>query len=238
MQKTEFTYTGGENLEVMCEAKKYNSFLASLVLLQKINSAAKILDIGAGIGVIAEILREKGFDVSCFEPDLKQAMILTEKKFPVYTSLEEIATDFDFIYAFNVLEHVENDTDAIASWAKKLKSDGQLLIYVPAFNILFSSMDKKVGHFRRYTRKTLMRTVAKAKLGAKKTAKYADCIGFFVTLIYKILGNNNGNINKKSLLFYDQVLFPASQIIDLFLNQLFGKNVYVVIHVKQGEIVN
>jgi SAM-dependent methyltransferase len=119
MEKNKFTYTGGENLEMMCEAKKYNSFLASLVLAQKINPSAKILDIGAGIGTVAEILREKGCDISCFEPDLNQARILTEKGFPVYTSLEEIATDFDFIYAFNVLEHIENDTDAINSWGGK-----------------------------------------------------------------------------------------------------------------------
>jgi SAM-dependent methyltransferase len=78
------------------------------------------------------------------------------KGFEVYTSLDEIPDEtFDWVYAFNVLEHINDDGQALAEWSTKLKTavESRLLIYVPAFEILFSSMDRQVGHFRRYRKK-------------------------------------------------------------------------------------
>jgi len=227
--KNEFTYTGTDNLEVMQEARNYNAFLVSLAL-RNVTTANSILDVGAGIGLFADIVRQKGGNVVCFEPDVMQAEIIDNKGITAYTSLDPIENEsFDFIYSFNVLEHIENDTEALESWASKLKPGGKMLIYVPAFNVLFSSMDKKVGHFRRYTRKTLTQKVTDAGLKIVKTAQYADSIGFLVTLVYKKFHKRNGDINKNSLIFYDRFLFPLSKLCDRVFSKMLGKNVYVTV---------
>ena len=69
---------------------------------------------------------------------------------------------FNYIYTLNVLEHIEDDAAALRSLHAKLTDGGKLLIYVPAFPVLYTSMDAKVGHVRRYTRDTLMTRVTAA----------------------------------------------------------------------------
>jgi SAM-dependent methyltransferase len=226
-----FKYTGTSNLEIMQEAVKYNSFLASLVLNRtKQLPPQKMLDVGAGIGVIAEQMRKAGHSVTCMEPDAQQANILAKKGFEVYISLEDVPNEaFDWVYAFNVLEHVADDKQALIEWSAKMKlcAESRLLIYVPAFEILFSSMDRQVGHFRRYQKRELTAKIRYAGLIPVAKIYYADCLGFLASMIYKFV-NKSGNIDRKSLIFYDRYCFPLSKIGDLFFRKLFGKNVFII----------
>jgi len=224
-----FAYSGSDNLVAMRESRNYNDFLTYLVISIGLDTEYKILDIGAGIGLFAEMLRNKGYHIFCIEPDVMQAELLQQKKFQVYTSVNEIEKQFDVMYALNVLEHIENDVCELSIWKAKLKEKGKLLIYVPAFNILFSSMDSKVKHFRRYTRKLLTQKVTEVGFKIVKPAQYADSLGFFATLIYKLFGSKKGNINTKFLIFYDRFLFPISKICDIFFRKIFGKNVYILV---------
>jgi cyclopropane fatty-acyl-phospholipid synthase-like methyltransferase len=230
MKETVFEYTGTSVLEVMQEAVKYSTFLASLILKQAKQPPQKMLDIGAGIGVIAEYMREAGHTVVCMEPDERQANILKSKGFEVYTSLEDVSDEtFDCVYAFNVLEHIADDEQALIEWATKLKTaaGNKLLIYVPAFDMLFSNMDRKVGHFRRYRKKQLITKIRQSGLIPVNDVQYIDCLGFFASLIYK-LTNRNGDISRKSIIFYDRYCFPLSKIGDIIFRKLFGKNVFIV----------
>lgn len=231
MSKTPFEYTGTSNLEVMQEAVKYNSFLVSLIL-KHTQSPQKMLDIGAGIGVLAEKIRDAGHTVVCMEPDAQQAAILKDKGFEVHTSLDDIPDEsFDRVYAFNVLEHIADDRQALEKWGMKLRKinrgGGRMLIYVPAFEMLFSSMDRQVAHFRRYRKKDLTEKVRQAGLTPVGSARYADSLGFLAALLYR-LTDKSGRIGRKNLIFYDRYCFPLSRIGDLLLGKLFGKNVFVI----------
>jgi SAM-dependent methyltransferase len=227
--KDAFKYSGGDNLDVMQHAVHYNKFLASLVTGRCIDLPIKALDIGAGTGTISELIRNAGWNVVCMEPDAMQAEMLRKKDFITHTVADTLAGEqFDFIYSFNVLEHIEDDKAALEKWSKWLKPNGTLLIYVPAFPCLFSSMDKKVGHFRRYRRKTLTQIVMSAGLQPLQTAGYIDSLGFFITWLYKLIHREDGNINRRSLIFYDRYLFPVSRLLDKLLYRLIGKNVFIV----------
>jgi ubiquinone/menaquinone biosynthesis C-methylase UbiE len=228
MTETEFTYTGASNLEVMQEAKRYNTWLVSLILKQAKSLPLKILDIGAGIGIFADAVKKEGHSVVCMEPDARQAILLQAKGFEVYKSLELVPDKtFDMIYALNVLEHIADDREALVRWSSKLKSGGSILIYVPAFRVLFSSMDTKVGHFRRYRRKELTEKVLQAGLQPEGKVRYADCLGFFAAWLYK-LTDKSGDIKRSGLIFYDRFCFPLSRTGDRIFGLLFGKNVFVV----------
>jgi SAM-dependent methyltransferase len=63
---------------------------------------------------------------------------------------------FDVIIASAILEHIENDIQTIQEWKRALKDHGDLIIFVPAFPILWSDHDILNKHFRRYRKKELL----------------------------------------------------------------------------------
>ena len=62
------------------------------------------------------------------------------------------------------MEHIKNDQEVITNLYDNLRKDGLLFLYVPAFQFLYSDMDKSVGHVRRYEKKELIRKVKKSGL--------------------------------------------------------------------------
>jgi 2-polyprenyl-3-methyl-5-hydroxy-6-metoxy-1,4-benzoquinol methylase len=227
------TYTGSDNLEIMAAAVNYNNFLMTL-LSDYIQPKFRILDIGAGIGTFAKKLRDEGYNVLCFEPDEIQAELIKSNGLPVASSIKEIElSSLDFIYSLNVLEHIEDDLDALTQWLALLKPGGRMLLYVPAFQILYSSMDKKVGHFRRYNKEELIRKSKAAGFDIIR-AEYADSLGFFASLMYKYFNNGSGDINHRALVFYDRIFFPISRFLDFFMNTIMGKNLYIIVERKLG----
>lgn len=220
-------YSGGENLEVMEEAVNYNRFLLSLIRSHA-SREQKILDFGAGIGTFASALAKEGYSIRCVEADERQAQSIAAKGIPVARSLDAISNEsVDYVYTLNVLEHIEDDSAILRDCQRKLVPGGNILIYVPAFQVLYSSMDKKVGHFRRYTIGDLSRKVCQAGFRVKE-ASYVDSLGFFASLLFKFAGNNSGDLNRKALIAYDRLLFPVSRMIDAAFKRTFGKNVLVV----------
>jgi 2-polyprenyl-3-methyl-5-hydroxy-6-metoxy-1,4-benzoquinol methylase len=62
---------------------------------------------------------------------------------------------FDTILCLNVLEHIENDDGALATFAALLKPGGRLVLQVPALRKLYGEIDRAIGHYRRYERNAL-----------------------------------------------------------------------------------
>ena len=226
-------YSGTDNLEIMAEAVNYNRFLVSLVLATAV-PGDRILDIGAGIGTFAKIVAASGFSVCCMEPDAAQAATIKESGLQVETSVDRFDDgSFDYIYSLNVLEHIEDDRQALRLWRTKIKPGGRLLIYVPAFQLLYSGMDRKVGHFRRYTRRQLADKAADSGFDIRSLA-YVDSLGFLASLAYKLIGNESGDINLRALIAYDRLVFPVSRFADPLLGRLIGKNVVLTATVPMG----
>jgi SAM-dependent methyltransferase len=236
MQEEEFVYTGPDNLEIMQEAANYNAFLQNLAQQHIPSKKALCLDFGAGSGTFAELLRDAGYkSIVCVELDKALAKTLKKKGFTVYSSLDDVADrSVDVIYLFNVLEHIESDHDMVKQMAQKLTKNGRVLIYVPAFQHLFSSMDKKVGHYRRYTRKMLADIIRGSGLTIKSN-RYYDPMGYFATLAYKVVGNNRGDLDPKKISFFDKRLFPLNKFMEPLTGKLFGKNVFIVGEVTEGK---
>ncbi len=220
-------YKGTDNLEVMAEAVNYNQFLIELVL-KYAKAGDRILDFGAGIGTFAKSISEHGYTVGCVEPDPNQASVIGNAGLTAYNDLDQIEdASLDYIYSLNVLEHIEDDRAMLQNIYRKIKPGGRLFIYVPAFQILYSSMDEKVGHHRRYTRSGLDAVVNAAGFKVQRS-RYADSLGFLATILYKIIGNTSGDVNVRALITYDRLIFPLSRIVDILLGSFIGKNVLLV----------
>jgi SAM-dependent methyltransferase len=219
--------TGTENLEVMKEAVKYNAYLASLVR-HAAPPGGRVLDFGAGLGTFAGILAAEGYAVVCVEPDANAlARLARNQDIEAHATIDEIPPlSVDGAYSLNVLEHVADDFAALLAMRERIRRGGTLVLYVPAFPILFSAMDRRVDHLRRYRKARLKELVSAAGFSISR-ATYVDSLGFFAALAYRIAGNRDGDIDRLALKFYDRFLFPVSRLLDLVCGPFFGKNLLV-----------
>ncbi len=222
-------YEGADNLEVLAGAVHYNRFLVEAVVRAS-RGATSAVDFGAGLGTLAAALAGRGLEVVCVEPDSGLREALLARGLRALGDLEAVPDGSrQFIYAINVLEHIEDDLGAVMRLRAKLRPGGRLFLYVPAFGVLFSSMDRKVGHRRRYTRSGVLQLAHRSKL-AVETIRYADSLGFFATLLYKWFGNPRGDLSPAAVRLFDRVLFPCSLELDrVGFSRLFGKNLLAVL---------
>jgi len=226
-------YSGRDNLEVMQEARNYNRFLLDLVS-SSARRAESVVDFGAGSGTFAKPLSSVVRKLICVEPDPVLSSMLRQQHLEVIDSLDRLDDgSVDFIYSLNVLEHITDDGSIARAWFRKLRPGGRALAYVPAFQALYTSMDPKVGHVRRYSRRTLCDCLTRAGFSIEET-RYADSAGFLATLTYKLVDNGQGDINRGMLKTYDKWIFPISRLIDSVSSRAFGKNVYALA-IKPGN---
>jgi predicted SAM-dependent methyltransferase len=210
-------YNGKDNLDIMSFAINYNNSIFNW-LNSDINSTDKILDFGAGKGEFCN-----RFDSNIYAVELDTSMH-KYLKCKAVKNIKDYSIKFNMVYSSNVLEHIEDDKKTIKDIYASLNVGGVVKILVPSRMELYSHMDKKVGHFRRYNKKELISKFNQVGFEVKY-CRYFDFIGYFATLIYKIMGLN-GDISKKSLIFYDTYIYPISQFIDFFtFGSIIGKNI-------------
>ena len=220
-------YTGRDNLEVMAQARNYNRYLVEQVLAVS-QPGQRVVDFGAGAGTFSRPVAEGQREVVCVETDPTLCQTLAQAGHTVVQDIEALEdASVDCIYSLNVLEHITEDEAVLQAWQRKLRPGGQVFVYVPAFQMLYTSMDRKVGHVRRYTRGELKRKLERAGLRVKRS-RYADSIGFAATLVYKLTDRGQGDINPGMLRLYDRAVFPVSALLDRLLGLLLGKNTYAV----------
>jgi SAM-dependent methyltransferase len=209
--------------------QNYNKFIVSSFANHANPLAKHVLDFGAGIGTLSNIWRslKKDSHITCLEIDQTQRSILINRGFPTLVSLpKEIL--FDYIFTSNVLEHIEYDSEAILKLYSHLRPGGGLGIFVPASKFLYSNIDTKLGHYRRYSKKNLINMVSQTGFQIESCV-YVDSLGFFTWLFLKVfkLGiNDNGPL---LLPIYDKFIWPLSKLLDnLGLKYMFGKNLLLL----------
>jgi SAM-dependent methyltransferase len=219
-------YSGVDILEALESAHNYNDYLTRLI--RESTESNVLTDFGAGIGTFSKRLRARGYQVQCIEPDPLQRERLEEQGFDTFASIMSVPDDsVSFLFSLNVFEHIEHDTIAIREVRQKLKPGGALLIYVPAFECLWTSLDEKLRHYRRYTKKTLRHLVEQEGF-AIEHIRYADCLGFITALVFRLLNRSAATVTSTVISFYDRWLFPPSRVLDKLFGRWFGKNVYVL----------
>ncbi len=226
-------YAGVDNLEVMSSAVKFARYMRDIIAAAAGPVAAKprVLDFGAGTGTIAELVTELGYDVTCLEPDESLRALLGELQLPTVADPDAAAAlaPFDVIYAINVIEHIDDDVAALTRLRGLLRPGGTLVIFVPAFPMLYSEMDRRIGHFRRYRLEALESVTERAGLVIDR-ASYVDSLGFFGSLVYKWLFSREGKISEWMVGTYDRYVFPVSTTFDPLAGHLLGRNAIVLAH--------
>lgn len=127
---------------------------------QKI-SGCRILEVGCGGGLLSSLLLQAGADVVV--ADMHKNAIQSARQKGITKALVFDAGDpwpfvghsFEIILMLDVLEHIENDVDCLYEVRRILCKGGMAVLTVPAHQFLFSSWDKALGHYRRYSKSRL-----------------------------------------------------------------------------------
>ena len=83
---------------------------------------------------------------------------------------------FDVIGAFDVIEHIEEDTDVLAQVRRALRPGGGLVLAVPQHPALWSPHDDYTRHVRRYTSAELRRKVEAAGFEVLRTTSFVSLL--------------------------------------------------------------
>ena len=208
--------------------KKFNSYF-KLPSESKytLNFTETMVDFGAGAGNLSQLfLVEFGVKPICIEVDPELQKVLAQKSFRVASKISEIDGEISMVFCSNVLEHIYDDLGVLKELYFSMAPKAKLAIYVPALNFIFSELDTKAGHFRRYERRELIKKVAASGFVVEKCF-YGDSLGVMASLVLKIFGYRNklGIGAGKSLIFYDRFIYPMSQILDSWgMRYVAGKN--------------
>ena len=201
----------------------------------------RILEIGGGIGNISQCFLADGEELVVTELQEEYCQIIRDR-FPSHPSLKEVITmdivdpdfdrkysgffgSFDTVFALNVVEHIADDRLALKNCKKLLKKGGHLIILVPAFQTLFNHFDTALGHFRRYTVKTL-HPVFEANELTVVHRQYFNLIGILGWWV-------SGSLLRKKVIPEGQMklynfFVPVFRIIDKISNKWLGLSVIMV----------
>ena len=120
------------------------------------DSEQVILDYGCGNGLFLRYLRSHSCNLLLHGYDPYLVDIYLEKSggnYHIHKSIKNVHNSkFNFITALDVIEHIEDDEEALKQINKMLAPDGTLLLTVPAYQWLYCLSDAAIGHYRRYTK--------------------------------------------------------------------------------------
>jgi glycosyltransferase involved in cell wall biosynthesis len=131
----------------------------------------RVLEVGAGSGTMTRFLYGRELIVATDKetPYLdrlrnrfrrKPGIIIERLDLDSDDALDLTRYSFDTVTCINVLEHTNDDVAALRRVHALLQPGGRVVVFVPAGRDLFGSLDKGVGHQRRYERDEII-----AKLG-------------------------------------------------------------------------
>jgi SAM-dependent methyltransferase len=148
-----------------------------------------ILNVGIATGRSTEMLAELG-TVTSVEYDEACAAFTREKLgIPVIsasiTDLPFENASFDTVCAFDVIEHVEDEVQAVAELKRVCKPGGTIYITVPAYMILWSHHDVVNQHQRRYTMSQIVKLFGLPRQIVYKT--YFNSLLFPPILAFRLL---------------------------------------------------
>jgi len=215
-----------------------------------------VLEIGFGGGDLIRILNERGYrgaGIDFSEEACKHLIAQHEGRKLNFRIEARSESDLDargekygLVMAFEVLEHIEDDLEALKRWRNLVSDGGRLLLSVPAHAKDYNDEDRAAGHVRRYEKAGLEEKLSAAGF---RTLKFY-CYGYpLMNLSRKIRMSfapksaaPKGSMEERSkeigqglvfwslgkYLFNDFFLYPAYLLQKLFLDSDLGDGYLVL----------
>jgi SAM-dependent methyltransferase len=229
---TDYAYDGGD-LESLAGLVHYRNWIVDFFRPYLRGHA---VEFGPGRGDISVLVAPLVDKLDLVEPSPTLAPGLAHRfaddaRVTVHTeSLDRFAAnaagEYDAAILVNVLEHIEDDDVALAHLYAALKPGGYVMIMVPALQFLYSALDAKVGHYRRYHLAALRRQ-AEAAGFEPVFARYFDTFGILPWwLLNRVMGATGFNPALASI--YDRFFVPPGRALERLIPPPAGKNIALV----------
>ena len=212
------------------------------ILLRQLNTLVSgskdltILDVGCGTGMTMEYVgkfgRIMGLDKSSDALNFCRLRGLKNLFQGDACSLPFKDQSYDVLIILDLLEHLDDDIQGLEEFYRVLRHRGKIVIFVPAFQFLWSFQDDISHHKRRYTLKELQSSLVRANFHVIKIS-YANFFLFPIILflrklmkLLKIRAESENRINIK--MFNSCLSFLFSQEAKILQNWSFPFGVSVI----------
>ena len=162
---------GATTLERLAVAPRFNRWMFDRLAPWVGNT---VLEVGSGIGNLSQFLMDRARVVLTDTEPAYRAHLERRFGHAPHVGVRELTLPdvppdlagkmFDTVICLNVLEHIERDREALAAMSGMLGPGGGVVLLVPALPALYGELDVALGHFRRYTPRTLRAVFAEAGL--------------------------------------------------------------------------
>jgi SAM-dependent methyltransferase len=228
------------SLDILRDLYNYNHWLFNRV---RPFIRGRVCEVGCGIGTTTQFLL--GCEsVTCVEPSFA-SFVEARSRFQPHANVKVVhcpietcpsgdvpAGAFDTVMCLNVLEHIEDDVDALGRMARLCSPGGRVILLVPAHMSAYGTLDERFGHFRRYNRRTLGRACAAAGLRIGH-GFYMNCAGYFGWILQgRILKRTQ--ITPESGRLFNR-LVPLLDVMERLIPPFFGQSLVMVGTVDGGS---
>jgi ubiquinone/menaquinone biosynthesis C-methylase UbiE len=206
-------------------------------LMNEFASAVRgnVLETGAGIGQMTKVLRHHPLisRLLCVEPN-REFCAEHRKNFAEVELLPGTVDDlpidsvWDSIVSVNVLEHIREDERELHRYFQLLKErQGSLCLIVPACPEIYAPIDRRFGHFRRYTKRELVEKLTVAGFEIEKLV-YFNLLGYFAWWVSFCLLKRD-RFSPTQVRIFDGSVFPIMNWFETkLLRPPFGQSLVVV----------
>ncbi len=146
-----------------------------------------LIELGCGNGVVLSYLEKRFHGIQFIGADMFIEGLLPASRRLARSQLIQmdilnpaIKARFDVVGMFDVLEHIDDDDQALVKLLDFLKPGGGAIITVPQHPFLWSASDNVACHKRRYSRKDLFEKLSEAGF---KTLRIASFISFLLPFL-------------------------------------------------------
>lgn len=204
-----------------------------------LEGSQSILEVGAGHGTFtSELAREAhvtALELGATALERLRHRFRSDASVTVSSrSLDELGADeFDSAFLSNVLEHIEDDVAALRQLARTVRPGGHVIVFSPAFMLLYSEYDASIGHHHRYRLPEVRRRFVAAGLEVRE-ARYVNSVGFFSWLLLvrflRVTPETPGAVR-----LFDRLFVPWLRRIEQVVRFPFGQSAFIVGRVPAVE---
>ncbi|MQA01401.1 MAG: methyltransferase domain-containing protein [Streptosporangiales bacterium] len=196
-----------------------------------------VLEVGAGMGEFASTFTgPKHYLVTDLDPDCVRLMAQRFDERPEIEARQmdaegtvDLDEPVDTVLAVNVLEHIEDDVDALRRLAAHVRPGGTVIMWVPGYQALYGDFDRAVGHHRRYTPRTLRAAFESAGL-RPDSVRPVNLLGGIAWWL-AVRKGGVGSPNPRLVRLYDRFVVPVTRATERFFTPPFGQSVLGVARV-------
>ncbi|HKE28874.1 MAG TPA: class I SAM-dependent methyltransferase [Bryobacteraceae bacterium] len=219
----------------MESAKRYFEWQSDLA---ERHLGRRVLEVGCGLGNFTQHLIDREFVVGI---DVEPACVHNHRQRfrgrANVTSeyLDVLSPEFlelrryqpQSIACLNVLEHVKDDALALQHMNAVLPAGGTAVLIVPAFKALYGPIDEHLGHYRRYTKRSLTQVAQTAGFEVR-ILRFLNSVGFFGWWC-------NAKILKKTeqssaqIKIFDSLLVPILSRTERWIEPPVGQSLFTVL---------